>query len=38
MKEIYSGVIPFVVLSIIGILVCVFFPQIITVLPNMMYS
>lgn len=38
MKEIYVGVIPFAILSVVGILLCVFFPQIITVLPNMMYS
>ena len=38
MKEIYVGVIPLAILSVVGILLCVFFPQIITVLPNMMYS
>lgn len=36
MSEIYKGVIPFVIATVISILLCLFFPQIIMVLPNLM--
>ena len=37
MGEIYRGVIPFVLLTVVAIILCIFIPQIIMVLPNMMY-
>ena len=37
MGEIYSGVIPFCILAIVGCLICLFFPQVIMFLPNLMY-
>ncbi len=37
MGEIYKGVIPFVLLTVLAIVLCIFIPQIIMVLPNMMY-
>lgn len=36
MAEIYKGVIPFVILTIVAVVICIFFPQIILVLPNLM--
>lgn len=37
MGEIYKGVIPFVILTVAAIVLCIFIPQIILVIPNMMY-
>ena len=37
MGEIYAGSLPYFILSIVGCFLCIIFPQIITVLPNMMY-
>lgn len=37
MGEIYKGVIPFVILTIVAIVVCIFIPNIILLIPNMMY-
>ena len=34
--DIYKGVVPFVALQVVGLLVCVFFPQVITFLPGLM--
>lgn len=37
MGEIYAGAIPYFILSVIGCFLCILIPQIITVLPNLMY-
>ena len=37
MGEIYKGVIPFVVLTIVAIVLCILIPNLILVIPNMMY-
>jgi len=37
LTDIYKGVIPFIVLQIIGIALCVFFPKIILILPSLIY-
>ncbi len=36
MKDIYKGVIPFVICQVIGVLLCIVFPQLITWLPHVM--
>ncbi|MCA1927471.1 MAG: TRAP transporter large permease subunit [Calditerrivibrio sp.] len=35
LKDIYKGIIPFVILQLIGLILCVIFPSIITYLPNL---
>ena len=37
MGEIYKGVIPFVILTVVAIVLCIFIPDIILLVPNMMY-
>lgn len=37
MKEIYKGVIPFVLLTVLCIVICILVPQIVLFVPNMMY-
>ena len=36
--DIYKGVIPFILIQIIVVMICIFFPAVVTVLPNLMYS
>jgi TRAP-type mannitol/chloroaromatic compound transport system permease large subunit len=36
MADIYRSIIPFVMLQILGLIICMIFPQIITWLPNLM--
>lgn len=38
MIEIYKGVMPFIILQIIGILVCILFPQVITYIPSVIFK
>jgi TRAP-type mannitol/chloroaromatic compound transport system permease large subunit len=38
MIEIYKGVMPFIILQIIGILVCALFPPIITYIPGIIFK
>ncbi|MEF3254732.1 MAG: TRAP transporter large permease subunit, partial [Deferribacterales bacterium] len=35
LKDIYKGIVPFVILQIIGLILCIIFPSIITYLPNL---
>jgi len=36
MKEIYNGTIPYALLQIVVLMICIFFPKIMTYLPNLM--
>lgn len=38
LKQIYRGVIPFIILQIIGLLLCIFFPEIALWLPSLVYG
>lgn len=35
LKDIYKGIIPFVILQLIGLIICIIFPSLITYLPNL---
>ena len=37
MLEIYKGVMPFIILQVIGVLLCFYFPSIITIIPRMVF-
>jgi TRAP-type mannitol/chloroaromatic compound transport system permease large subunit len=38
MLEIYKGVLPFIVLQVIGVTICIFFPSIITYIPSVIFK
>jgi TRAP-type mannitol/chloroaromatic compound transport system permease large subunit len=38
MGDVYRGIIPFVIIQIIGLLCCISFPQIITYLPGVFFG
>ena len=37
-QDIYRGVLPFVVIQIVGLLILWFFPEIVTVVPQLLYG
>ena len=38
MMEIYKGVLPFIALQVIGVLICILFPSIITYIPSVIFK